>query len=750
MSESNIYINENTKEFHIKGKDFSYIFYVLKNGQLGHLYYGRSLNPNINYSKKVYHEQYGNTCTVFEDDESFTLDLIHQEYPSYGTSDYRQPAIEILQENGSHIINFMYDSYNIYKGKQRLNKLPSTYVSNEEEAITLEIILKDYIIDTTLILTYSLFKESDVLVRSSKIINNGNENLQVKRLLSMSIDFKTSNYEMLTLTGAWTRERHLQSNLLHQGIQSISSTRGTSSSMANPFFALADEYANENTGEVYGFNLVYSGNHIAQVEVNTFLQARVQQGINYFNFNYLLGKGEELESPEVVMAYSYNGLNKMSQLFHNFYTKHLIPRKWETFERPILVNNWEATYFDFNEGKIMEIATLSKEIGAELFVLDDGWFGKRNDDKTSLGDWYCNLEKIPSGLKGLSEKICNLGLKFGLWIEPEMVSKESDLFKKHPNWAIQVKNRQLTTGRNQYVLDFSNPAVVKYIYETISKVITDAENISYIKWDFNRTLTEIGSLELEAKKQQEVAHRYVMGMYELYSLLTNKFPDILIEGCAAGGARFDPGILAYSPQIWTSDNTDAIERLKIQYGTSICYPLSSMGAHVSTAPNHQLNRMTSLKIRGDVAFFGVLGYELDLTKLSKEELDYIKQQINWYKAHRDLLLKGTFYRLKSPFDNASSETAWGVVSKDKNEALVGYYKILEKTTHLPPNLKVHGLDNDKFYNLVGTDYVYNGLELKQLGVDINSNLLNILGLYDDFKGDFSSIILKFKVTDNSK
>lgn len=744
MNESKIYVSKDAKEFHIMGKDFSYVFYILKNGQLGHLYYGKRLNPSNIYSQKAYYETYGNTCTVFENDESFSLDIIPQEYPSYGTSDYRQPAIEVIQEDGSHITDFKYDSYTIYEGKKQLYKLPSTFVHKDKDSITLEIKLKDYIINATLILSYTLFKESDVLVRSSKIINNGNKDLQIKRLLSMSIDFKSSNYEMLTLTGSWTRERHIQTYPLHKGLQSTSSTRGTSSTAFNPFFALKDNLANEHTGEVYGFNLIYSGNHIGQVEVDTFLQARVQQGINYFNFSFLLKKGDELESPESILVYSCNGLNKMSQKFHKFYLNHLIPPKWANCARPILVNNWEATYFDFNEDKILELAGLSKKIGAELFVLDDGWFGKRNNDKTSLGDWYCNLDKIPSGLKGLSEKICNMGLDFGIWIEPEMISKESELFKKYPNWVLQFKNRKLTTGRNQYVLDLSNPAVVKHIYETISDLIIKTEYISYIKWDFNRTLTEVGSLSFEPKHQQEIAHRYVMGMYELYSLLTKKFPHILIEGCAAGGGRFDSGILAYSPQIWTSDNTDAIERLKIQYGTSICYPISSMGAHVSTTPNHQLNRLTSLKTRGDVAVFGVLGYELDLTSLPDSELECIKKQIKWYKEHRKLILEGTFYRLKSPFDGVNGNTAWSVVSEDKNNALVGYYKVLENTTHLPPNLKIYGLKPDKIYHLIGTNLTFDGLELENLGIEINSNLLSKLALIEDFKGDFKSIILEFK------
>jgi alpha-galactosidase len=744
MSRSNIYANDKTKEFHIHGKDFSYIFHVLKNGQLGHLYYGEKLMERESFLHQCYHGVYANTCTVFEDDETFSLDLISHEFPSYGTSDYRQPAIEIIQENGSHIVDFKYVSHTVYNGKKSLNRLPSTFDNKDDEATTLEITLKDSVMDVALVLKYTLFKESDVLVRGSEIINNSHERLQVKRFLSMSFDLPEADYEMITLTGGWSRERHMQIHELHNGIQSISSTNGTSSSVANPFFALKKKYTTEHSGETYGFNLVYSGNHVGQVEVTTFGQARVQQGINYFNFNWLLEKDEALETPEVVMIYSNQGLNHMSQKFHAFYSKHLISQKWINENRPVLVNNWEATYFDFNEEKIMKLATISKKIGAELFVLDDGWFGKRNNDKSSLGDWFCNLDKLPGGLKGLSEKVCAIGLKFGFWIEPEMVSPDSDLFRMHPEWVIQVENRPLSYGRNQFVLDFSNNEVVDYICECISKVIIEAENISYVKWDWNRTMTEIGSLKLPASRQQEVAHRYVLGMYELYNRLTNKFPNIIIEGCAGGGSRFDPGILYHSPQIWTSDDTDAVERLKIQYGTSMCYPISTMGAHVSAVPNHQVNRITSLKMRGDVAFFGVLGYELDLTKMSESELTEISEQIEWYKQHRNLLLQGTFYRIKSPFEYNGNETAWAVVSKDKTEAVVGYYKVLAEPNKLPIRLKIYGLESDTEYKLIGTNRTYIGKELQNWGVELSTVLMSELGILNEVKGDFTSVVLEFK------
>lgn len=737
-----IFVNDNTKEFHIQGQEFSYIFNVMRNGQLGHLYYGKRLPQRESYLHQFYTGAYGNTCTVFPDDETFCLDLIQQEFPSYGTSDYRQPAIEVLQENGSRICDFKYVSHEMYDGKNRLAGLPATFAEEKGAATTLEITLEDTVMKAKVVLMYTLFHNSDVLTRSARIENTGEQTLQVKRLLSMSVDLPEREYEMMTLTGAWVRERHLQVSPLHHGLQSISSTRGTSSSTANPFFALKKPNTDEHQGEVFGFNLVYSGNHVGQVEVTPFNQSRVQQGMNYFDFSWTLAPNETFQAPEAVMVYSNNGLNGMSHKFHTFYSNHLISQKWVNKERPVLINNWEATYFDFNEEKIMELATAAKKVGVELFVLDDGWFGKRNDDKTSLGDWYHNPEKLPEGVKGLADKINALGLQFGIWIEPEMISPDSDLFRAHPEWVVQVEDRPLTLGRNQCVLDFSNEEVVTYIYESIAKIIREGGDISYVKWDWNRTMTEIGSLNLPAGRQQEVAHRYIMGMYELYNRLTTEFPHILIEGCAAGGSRFDPGVLHYSPQIWTSDDSDAVERLKIQYSTSFCYPVSTMGAHVSAVPNHQVHRMTSLKTRGDVAFFGVLGYELDLTQLPQSELDEIAEQIQFYKENRNLFLQGDFTRLLSPYEG--NETAWSVVAKDKSEAMVGYYKVLAEPNVLPPRVKITGLDMDATYTLVGTNRTYHGEELSNWGIEINPALLQELGILEKVQGDYSSVLLHLK------
>jgi alpha-galactosidase len=460
-------------------------------------------------------------------------------------------------------------------------------------------------------------------------------------------------------------------------------------------------------------------------------------GINPFDFNWLLKSKQSFQAPEVVLVYSDNGINGMSQTYHTLYRTRLVKGKWRDKERPVLINNWEATYFNFNEKKIVEIAKVSKELGIELFVLDDGWFGQRDDDTTSLGDWFVNKRKLPNGITGLAEKINELGLAFGLWFEPEMVSKVSELYKKHPDWIIHVPNRKPSQGRNQYILDFSRQEVVDYIYHAMAKILSTAP-ILYIKWDMNRYMTEIGSIKLPASRQREVAHRYILGVYALYERLTTEFPDILIESCAGGGARFDPGILHFAPQTWTSDDTDAIERLKIQYGTSMVYPLSSIGAHVSAVPNHQVGRITSIETRANVAYFGVFGYELDVTKLSSEEKEKIKKQIIFYKENRELIHKGTFYRIQSPFEKDGNVTSWIVVSKDQKEAIAGRYQVLGKPNPRYERLVLRGLRQEYKYRIEGITGFFYGDELMNAGL----NLDNVVLSGELQFGDFTSQIFK--------
>ena len=744
MKQSGIHFNEQEKEFHIQGKDFSYIFTILKNNQLGHLYFGKRIHRCASFSHLYTTEPKATASCVFEGDIAFSLDTLKQEYPAYGTSDYREPAFQIEQENGSRITNFEYKNHVIYQGKPKLNGLPATYVENEDEAQTLEITLYDKLIETEIVLLYTVFKNLNVLTRSSRFTNKGSQKLNLTRAMSTSVDFFDSDYEMVQLSGAWARERHVFTRALQPGTQSISSTRGTSSTQQNPFIALKRKETNEHAGEVFGFNFVYSGNFLAQVEVDQYNVSRVLMGINPFDFNWLLEAGESFQTPEAVMVYSDQGLNGMSQTYQTLYRTRLARGRWRDKERPVLINNWEATYFDFNEEKILTIAQTAKDLGVELFVLDDGWFGKRDNDKTSLGDWFTDKRKLPNGISGLATKITELGLKFGLWFEPEMVSKISELYQKHPDWIIHVPDRHRSHGRNQFVLDFSRKEVVDHIYEMMAAVLKEAP-ISYVKWDMNRYMTEIGSVALPADRQKEVSHRYILGVYDLYDRLTTNFPDVLFESCASGGARFDPGLLYYAPQAWTSDDTDAMERLKIQYGTSFVYPLSSMGAHVSAVPNHQVKRITSLETRASVAYFGMLGYELDVTKMTEDEKQCVKEQIAFYKENRRLIQNGTFYRLKSPFEGDGNVTAWMVVSEDQKEAIAGYYQVLARPNPGFSRLLLKGINEGLEYRLENTAGTYYGSTLMHAGILLTGEFSGIEAEGIEHGGDFTSRIFKLHV-----
>ncbi|MGL5723478.1 alpha-galactosidase, partial [Cetobacterium sp.] len=533
----------------------------------------------------------------------------------------------------------------------------------------------------------------------------------------------------------------------------IDSKRGTSSVNSNPFIALKRKETTEFSGEVYGFNLVYSGNHIEMVEKNQYDKLRVSIGMNPFNFNWTLLKGDEFQSPEVVMSYSNTGMNGLSLNYHRLYRERLARGVWRDKVRPILLNNWEATYFDFNEEKILDIAKKAKELGVELFVLDDGWFGARNHDKAGLGDWWSNLEKIPSGVEGLSKKVEEMGIKFGLWFEPEMVNKDSELYRNHPNWILRAPNRKDTPSRNQHTLDLGREDVREYLYEKLSKILRESK-ISYVKWDMNRPMTEVWSEVVDSTKQGEVFHRYILGLYELLEKLTTEFPEILFESCASGGNRFDPGMLYYMPQTWTSDDTDAVERIKIQYGTSLCYPVVSMGAHVSAVPNHQTNRITPIKTRGNVAVFGAFGYELDLNKITDEEKEIVKKQIEFFKENRELIQFGDFYRLVSPFEKKLNDAAWMVVSKDKKEAIVAKYKILSVPNAGYESLLLSGLDEDYLYSVeslqvqgesyYGDELHTSGLIFKEPSFNDLGNL-QVEGELDSLIGDFKSCLIKLKV-----
>lgn len=713
--------NENFKTFHLKTKNTSYVLKVMDTGHLSHLYWGRKLKSDkLEYFFR--RRGFGSFCANTDNISGFQLELVPQECPTFGATDLRSPSLEFQYEDGTSATDLRYKSYRIYKGKQRISGLPAVYVEKEEEATSLEVTLVDSLKGLEVILTYNVFEDFDAITRSLKIVNNSDEKINIERALSANVDFTTDEFDFVQLSGSWGRERHILRNPLRSGSQAIESRRGASSHAQNPFMALCSTDANEEYGDVYGFSLVYSGNFLANVEVDMYRNARAQIGINPFDFKWLLESKEEFQAPEVVLVYSSKGLNGMSQIYHNLYRKRLCRGKYRDKVRPILINNWEATYFDFNEVKIKEIAKEASKLGVELFVLDDGWFGNRNDDKSSLGDWFVNEEKLKGGFSKLAKDINSMGLEFGLWFEPEMISPVSKLYEKHPNWCIHIPGRTRSQARKQLILDLSRKEVCDYIIEAISKVLESA-NISYVKWDMNRNMTELGSLGLTSERQRETAHRYILGLYRVMEEITSRFPNILFESCSGGGGRFDPGILYYMPQTWTSDDTDAIERLKIQFGTSMVYPPISMGCHVSAVPNHQANRVTSLETRGVSAMAGNFGYELDITKLSDEEKEELKEQISLYKEIRETVQFGTLYRLKSPFN--SNEVAWMTISEDKNEVVVSYVRQCALVNENFRNLKLTALDKDSEYEIIGEDIVLSGDELMYIG-------LNIPELYGDY------------------
>ena len=731
--------HEKTKIFHIFNKEVSYIIHIMENGQLENLYYGKAVRDKEDFT--YLHEECirSHMAVCVPEPGTLSMHYTKQEYPVYGTGDYRSPALSVRQENGSRIVNFTYRSHEIYGGKKPLTPLPAVYTENDGEAQTLEILLHDSLMDTDLVLSYTIFTEIPVLTRNSRIVQKGNQKIVLERAMSASVEFPDMDYEMVHLSGAWARERYVKNRKLEMGIQAVQSLTGTCSSAEhNPFLALKRPHTTEDQGEVYGFSLVYSGNFLAQTEVSTFDITRVMMGIHPEGFQWELGAGEEFQTPEVVMVYSSQGLNKMSQTYHRLYRKRLMRGVWRDQARPILLNNWEATYFDFNEEKILNIAAKAKEAGVELFVLDDGWFGTRNDDYRGLGDWYVNLEKLPDGISGLSRKVEEMGLKFGLWVELEMVNKDSDLYRAHPDWIIGVPERFESHSRHQHVLDFSRKEVVDYIYAMVSKIIRES-SISYIKWDMNRYMTEPYSRGLDASSQGKVMHKYILGVYDLYTRLTTEFPEILFESCASGGARFDPAMLYFAPQTWTSDDTDGSERTKIQYGTSYVYPIVSMGAHVSAVPNHQLYRVTPLSSRANVAYFGTFGYELDLNLLSNKEMEMIKEQIGFMKENRELIqMDGDFYRLRSPFEG--NDTAWMVVSQDRKQAIAGFYQKMNKVNASWLRLKLQGLDKERLYDVQCEETIYQayGDELMYVGIPVDRERLNKKG------GDFASLIYVLK------
>ena len=704
-----------TKTFFLHAGSTTYAMKVLEQGYLAHLYWG----PRVEIGSLDFALQFRDRAFSPNPDglgREFSLDTIPLEYPVYGNSDFRSPALEVFQpEDGSRILNLRFKDHEIVAGKPSLAGLPATWVEIETEAETLIIGLEDPKLDLRLELSYTAFADHPAIARSARIVHRGTSPLTLRRALSCSVDFSSSQTEggFLHLSGAHLREREVHCTRLRPGIQSIESRRGSSSHQHNPFFALTAPDTSEDHGAVYGFNLVYSGNFLGLAECDADYGCRGQLGINPFDFSWKLDPGAEFQTPEAVLVFSAEGLGGMSRAYHRLYRKRLCRGEWRDKPRPILVNNWEATYFDFDASRLERIAGAAADLGIELFVLDDGWFGRRDNDRSSLGDWFVDRRKLPGGLEDVAARVNAKGLSFGLWFEPEMVSVESELYRAHPDWCLHVPGRSRSEGRNQLVLDFSRQDVREEIHRLMAAILRGVP-IAYVKWDMNRHMTEVGSAALPPERQQETAHRYILGLYEFMERLTREFPHVLFEGCAGGGGRFDPGILYYMPQIWTSDNTDVISRLSIQYGTSLVYPWSTIAAHVSVVPNHQVGRVTPFKTRGEAAFTGAFGYELDLSILSDEDRAEVKRQTALYKQMRQLLLDGDLYRLRSPFE--SNEAAWMLVSPARDEALVTHVTILAVPNAAQRFLRLKGLDAAANYK-VG-DIVRRGDALTNIGLPI--------------------------------
>ncbi len=654
--------------FHLATPKTSYIFKVGECNILEHLHYGKRLDFfNVDLLSNHQEVKFADAVAYNKDHKLLFLENLMTEFSTEGRGDYRIPAIKASYDNGHFVLDFVYDLYEIKKGAPVIEGLPCAYGDDFE---TLIVTLKEKLLPLTVKLYYVVSNTCDVIVRFTTVENNGSNPIYIHSLASLQLDIPSPNWNLITLDGAWCRERFIQEAHLRQGIHINDSKNGASSAMHNPAIALKSPRATNFNGDVYGFNLIYSGNHQESVEVSNFGRVRVLTGINPQTFTWKLEAGNKFSTPQAVMTYSHEGLNGMSQQMHQFIQNHICRGYWAQKERPILINNWEATGFEFDEKRILELADCAKDLGIELLVLDDGWFGKRNNDTTSLGDWTVNKNKLPNGLSGLSKNIHKKGMMFGIWVEPEMISEDSDIFTSHPDWRISIPNREPGVGRNQYVLDWTREDVTDYMIACILNIIEDSK-ADYVKWDFNRFISDPNTQGPNQYYMGEFFHRYVMGFYKVLGSLVDKYPKILFEGCSAGGNRFDLGALCYTPQIWASDDTDVFMRQYIQDGTSLFYPISSIGAHVSASPNKQTMRISSIDDRFNVAAFGAFGYELDLTKLKKHELDAIKKQVKFYKENRKLFQFGRFSRI-SDYNEGMGELSWVVTDGKKTVFMKGF------------------------------------------------------------------------------
>ncbi len=715
-----IFYDENQKSFYLGAGKASYVLHVDEDGRLLNQHWGARV-PDGALSPDFSHYP---TLASFDP----RTNALPWELPTRGSGWYGEPAVAATNAKGDDMVQLTYVSHAIYMGKNRLPGLPATFARREGDAETLEIELMDRLTGLRVTAVYGVFERTGAITRSLRLKNESGEDMQINGVLSASAPVHGSGYDVIHLKGAWARERHVMRQTQGEGEYRIFSQRGASGHEANPFLALCEKSATEFSGEVWAVSLVYSGSFEALSYVNNTENSRLSIGMNPDVFTWKLEPGETFVSPEAAMVYSPDGLNGMSHAFHRLYSENLMRSKWFERDRPILINNWEATYFNFNEEKILQIARRAKELGVEMLVLDDGWFGKRNTDNCSLGDWVVNPEKLPGGLNGLSDRLHDLGLKFGLWFEPEMISPDSDLYRAHPDWCLHVDGRARVEMRNQLILDLSRREVQDYIIESVSAVLESAR-IEYVKWDMNRNMTEPFSGAQTPERQKETQHRYMLGLYRVLEEITARFPEILFESCSGGGGRFDPGMLYYMPQTWTSDDSDAVERMFIQYGTSFVYPPCAMGAHVSAVPNHQTGRTTAMQTRGDVALGGNFGFELDLSQLSDADAETVRRLIEREKQVRTLVRTGEFTRLLSPFDHPYA--AWQFRARDNSEALICAYRLMTRpaTPHLL--LRASGLDESAVY-------------MDDDGNTCSGAALTRYGLWLHLPGDFTSKVIHLR------
>ena len=728
-----IIYNEKAKTFTLHTQNTTYQMQIDAYGFLLHLYYGRKTDGVMDYLLTYADRGFSGNPQDTGNDRTYSLDVLPQEFPCRLTGDFRSPVLDLVNADGSLGCDLRYQGYEICDGKYNLKGLPAVYAA-EEEAQTLIIYMKDQVTGLQVELLYGVLPEYDVITRSAKVINTEEDKIRLTKAQAAGIDFVHGEFDVISFYGRHAMERNMQRTSVGHGAFVIGSRRGTSSHQYNPMMILAEKETTEDKGNCYAMSFVYSGCFQGEVLKDQLNQTRMMLGLQEEAFRYPLETGEKFQAPEVILSYSSEGMNRLSQNLHHCIRQHICRGKYKEEIRPILINSWEAAYFDFTGDTIYELAKAAKEVNIDMLVMDDGWFGKRNKDDSSLGDWVVNEEKIKGGLKNLVDKVNEIGLEFGIWFEPEMISPDSDLYREHPEWAIQIPGREATEIRCQYVLDLSRPEVQDYAYECVAKILRSA-NIKYVKWDMNRQLSDLGSTYLDKDSQQELFHRYVLGMYAMQERLIQEFPDLLLENCSGGGARFDPGMLYYSPQIWCSDDTDAIERLEIQEGTALIYPLCSMGAHVSVCPNHTVGRVTPFTTRGHVALAGTFGYELDITKLPEEERKLIPEQTAMYHKYHELIREGEYYRILSSRENHRSD-CWAVASEDKSEVLVTYVQVLAQANMPSRKVRLRGFDPAKKYRLEGTDEVYSGEMLMNAGFRMK-----------DFWGDFVSRLYHFVAVD---